>query len=71
MRKVILFIHTSLDGYISGPNGEMDWIIYDEALQNYATDVHSTVDTVLYGRDDPLNNKFLEYRQKIKTASRR
>lgn len=27
MRKVILFIHTSLDGYISGPNGEMDWII--------------------------------------------
>jgi dihydrofolate reductase len=50
MRKVILFMHASLDGFVAGPNGEMDWIIYDEELQNYATEVHRTVDTVLYGR---------------------
>lgn len=50
MRKVILFMHASLDGFVAGPNGEMDWIIYDEELQNYAKEVHSNVDTVLYGR---------------------
>ncbi|MDF2959318.1 MAG: dihydrofolate reductase [Paenibacillus sp.] len=50
MRKVISFHHVSLDGYLSGPNGEMDWIVFDEQIQEYASDVHSTADTVLYGR---------------------
>ena len=49
MRKVILFMHTSLDGFVAGPNREMDWITFDEELQNYSKAVHSTVDTVLYG----------------------
>ena len=25
MRKVILTMHMSLDGFIAGPNGELDW----------------------------------------------
>lgn len=50
MRKVVLFVHASLDGYVSGPNGEMDWIVYDEALQDYATEVHSAADAVIFGR---------------------
>jgi dihydrofolate reductase len=50
MGKLISFHHVSLDGYLSGPNGEMDWIIFDEQIQRYAADVHSTADTVLYGR---------------------
>jgi len=29
MPKVILFIATSLDGYIAGPAGEIDWLFHD------------------------------------------
>jgi dihydrofolate reductase len=29
MPKVILFIATSLDGYIAGPHGEIDWLFHD------------------------------------------
>jgi hypothetical protein len=25
MRKIIYYVHTSVDGYIDGPNGEFDW----------------------------------------------
>jgi len=32
MRKVILLMHTSLDGFVAGPNGEIDWIVFDEEL---------------------------------------
>ena len=49
MGKIISFHHVSLDGYLSGPNGEMDWIIFDEQIQEYAADVHGSADTVLYG----------------------
>jgi dihydrofolate reductase len=27
MRKVILAMQMSLDGFIEGPNGEMDWLV--------------------------------------------
>ena len=30
MRKIISFMHLSLDGFVAGPNGEMDWIKVDE-----------------------------------------
>ena len=26
MRKIISFMHVSLDGFVTGPNGEVDWI---------------------------------------------
>jgi dihydrofolate reductase len=50
MRKVILFMHVSLDGFAAGPNGELDWISYDEELEKYAEGVVSTVGAALYGR---------------------
>ena len=50
MRKIILLMHVSLDGFVSGPNGELDWIIHTEEEQNYVTDLLNTVDTVLFGR---------------------
>ncbi len=31
MRKVILTMHMSLDGFIAGPNGKLDWTAADEA----------------------------------------
>jgi dihydrofolate reductase len=52
MRKIIVTMWTTLDGYIAGPNGEMDWIgeIYDEAMGTYEYDLVSSADTLLLGR---------------------
>ena len=32
MRKIISFMHISLDGFVAGPNGEMNWIKVDEEI---------------------------------------
>lgn len=52
MRKIITTTWVSLDGFIAGPNGEMDWIgeIYDEAMGKYEGDLVSSADTLLLGR---------------------
>ena len=52
MRKIIVTMWTTLDGYIAGPNGEMDWIgeLYDEAMGTYEDDLVSSADTLLLGR---------------------
>jgi dihydrofolate reductase len=50
MRKLILFMHTSLDGFVAGPNGEMDWIIVDDQMFDYAGQRTNEADTALYGR---------------------
>src|SRR5687767_14480267 len=50
MRKLVLFMHCSLDGFVAGPAGEMDWIHVDEELFEYAGDQTDRSDTALYGR---------------------
>ncbi|MFT8879406.1 MAG: dihydrofolate reductase family protein [Oenococcus sp.] len=52
MRKLVLFLHASLDGFVEGPNGAMDigWIAYDADLEKYAEKVLNTADTVIWGR---------------------
>ena len=50
MRKVIFLIHMSLDGFVAGPNGEMDWIVYNEEVEKYAHDLHRSTDAAIYGR---------------------
>jgi len=50
MRKIISFMHVSLDGFVAGPNGEMDWINVDEALFDHVGKRISQGDTALYGR---------------------
>ena len=50
MRKIISFMHISLDGFVAGLNGEMDWIKADEEIFNYAGKRISEGDTALYGR---------------------
>ena len=48
MRKVILDVAVSLDGYIEGPNGEYDWCFMD---QDYGfTDLMNRIDAAFYGR---------------------
>ncbi len=50
MRKIISFMHISLDGFVAGPNGEMDWIKVDEEIFDYVGKRISESDTALYGR---------------------
>jgi dihydrofolate reductase len=52
MRKIIVTMWMTLDGFIAGPNGEMDWIgaLYDEAMGNYEYELVSAADTLLLGR---------------------
>ena len=50
MRKIISFMHISLDGFVAGPNGEIDWVKVDEEIFNYVGKRISEGDTALYGR---------------------
>lgn len=50
MRKIISFMHISLDGFVAGPNGEMDWIKVDQEIFDYVGKRISEGDTALYGR---------------------
>jgi dihydrofolate reductase len=50
MRKLISFMHISLDGFVAGPNGEMDWIKVDEEIFDHVGKRISEGDTALYGR---------------------
>src|SRR5699024_5882574 len=46
--KIILDLAITLDGYIEGPNGEVDWCIMDEEMNfNHFLE---QIDTIIYGR---------------------
>jgi dihydrofolate reductase len=51
MRKVVLYMHTSLDGCVEGSSAwDISWISYNHELEKYAEEILSNVDTVLWGR---------------------
>ncbi|GIK42890.1 MAG: deaminase [Chloroflexota bacterium] len=50
MRKVIYSMLVSLDGFIEGPNRELDWHIIDEEFHKFVNDQQSEFDTYLCGR---------------------
>ncbi|MBE3558931.1 MAG: dihydrofolate reductase [Ktedonobacteraceae bacterium] len=52
MRKIITTTWVTLDGYIAGPAGEMDWVgeTFDEAMGLYEGEVVDGADTLLLGR---------------------
>jgi dihydrofolate reductase len=50
MRKIISFMHISLDGFVAGANGEMNWINVDQEIFDHVGKRISEGDTALYGR---------------------
>ena len=52
MRKLKLQVQISVDGFIAGPNGEMDWLVWDwdDELKRYVGELTSSVDTIVLGR---------------------
>ncbi len=52
MRKLKLQVQITIDGFISGPNGEMDWLTQNwcNELQEYVKNLTASCDTILLGR---------------------
>lgn len=50
MRSLIFFMHTSLDGFVAGPNGELNWAKLDDELFDFVATMTAKADTALYGR---------------------
>ena len=49
LRKLKLYIAASLDGYIAGPNGEIDWLEVDGGLDYGYAEFYESIDTTLMG----------------------
>ena len=43
-------MHTSLDGFVGGPNGEMNWININDEIFDFVATMTDKADTALYGR---------------------
>jgi dihydrofolate reductase len=52
MRKLKLQVQVSVDGFVAGTNGEMDWMVldWDDVLKNYVTEITEPVDCIILGR---------------------
>lgn len=48
--RVIYSMQVSLDGYVEGPKGDLDWAIVDKELHRHFNDEERRTDTFLYGR---------------------
>ncbi len=61
MRKLKLQVQITVDGFVSGPNGELDWMTWnwDDGLKEYVDDLTDSVDTILMGRK--MTDGFISY----------
>lgn len=50
MRNIISFVHISLDGFVAGPKGEMNWIKVNEEIFDHVGKRISETESALYGR---------------------
>lgn len=52
MRKLKLQMQITLNGFVAGPNGEMDFMVWnwDDGLKRYVQAITDSVDTVVLGR---------------------
>ena len=61
LRKLKLQVQMSTDGYIAGPKGEMDWLVWnwDDKLKEYVNELTESVDSILLGRK--MTEGFISY----------
>jgi len=50
MKKLIFQMSVSLDGYVEGPNHEIDWHLVDEEFNAYAVQMLTASDVLIMGR---------------------
>jgi dihydrofolate reductase len=67
LRKLKLQVQISIDSYIAGPNGEMDWMVWnwDDRLKNYVFELTEPVDTIILGRK--MTDGFISYWSDVMT----
>ena len=80
MRKIIVSNYVSLDGFFAGPNGEIDWFVWDEETAKYSRGLAASIDTILFGRvtyelmagywptiatEDPVITEYMNHSPKI------
>ncbi|WP_353719885.1 dihydrofolate reductase family protein [Dyadobacter sp. 676] len=51
MRKLVLFAHMSLDGFAGDINGGLDFLSYNDELQQFAEELVKTVGAPVYGKN--------------------
>ncbi len=50
MRKIIVSNHATLDGFFAGPDGEIDWFVWDDETADDDKNLLRSIDTILFGR---------------------
>ncbi|NJK93950.1 MAG: dihydrofolate reductase [Bacteroidales bacterium] len=50
MRSLVYFMHASLDGFVAGPKGELNWATVDGEIFEFVSTMTAQADTALYGR---------------------
>lgn len=66
MRKLILQVQMTVDGFVAGPNGELDWMWIgkrDEAITQRVIELADTCDTILLGRK--MTRGFIDYWENV------
>jgi len=59
MRKVILYMFTTLDGFIAGPNGEFDDYEPSDEEMDFANEFFGSLGGIMFGR--VIYQQFVEY----------
>lgn len=70
MRKLKLQMQTTIDGFVAGPEGEMDWMTRnfdDDELTEYINLLAGSSDTILMGRK--MADGFVDYWIKLMESS--
>ena len=66
MRKLKLQVQISVDGFVGGPNGELDWMTWDmgDDIGAYINELTDSCDTILLGRK--MTDGFVNYWESVK-----
>lgn len=65
MRKLKLQVQISIDGFIAGQNGEMDWMVWDwdDKGKKYISEMTELIDCIIMGRN--LAAGFIPYWENV------
>lgn len=51
MRQVIVFVNSSVDGFMGSPSGDLGWLVHDDEMDHdFTADLRRAADTILTGR---------------------